>query len=119
VNAWAEATYTADSLTTCRGMTYSVRFNGHVELTWPANATFELGYAIQINGGALAVRVLHGVYAAGPARHERYTMGVSQASVLAPHTGYAVRVYPAVHVIAGSVTFNQWLTDTDLILITR
>jgi hypothetical protein len=39
--------------------------------------------------------------------------------VLAPHTGYAVRVYPAVHVIAGSVTFNQWLTDTDLIVITR
>ena len=51
--------------------------------------------------------------------HERYSFGVSQASVLPPHTGYGVRVYPAVHVISGSVTFNQWLTDTDLIVITR
>jgi hypothetical protein len=118
-DAWAEGTYTADSLSTCRGMTYSARFTGHVQLSWPANATFELGYAIQINGGALAVRVLHGVYANGPARHERYSFGVSQASVLPPHTGYAVRVYPAVHVIAGSVTFTQWLTDTDLIVVTR
>lgn len=118
-DAWAEATYTADSLTTCRGLTYSVRFTGHVELTWPAGAMFELGYAVQINGGALAVRVAHGVYANGPARHERYSFDVSQASVLPPHTGYAVRVYPAVHVIAGSVTFNQWLTDTDLIVVTR
>jgi hypothetical protein len=118
-DAWAEGTYTADSLTTCRGMTYSARFTGHVQLSWPANATFELGYALQINGGALAVRVLHGVYAAGPARQERYSFGVSQASVLPPHTGYAVRVYPAVHVIAGSVTFTQWLTDTDLIVVTR
>ena len=118
-SAWAEADYTADSITTCRGVTYSVRFTGHVELTWPANATFELGYAIQVDGGALSVQVLHGVYAAGPARHERYSFSVSQASVLPPHTGYVVRVYPAVHVIAGSVTFTQWLTDTDLIVVTR
>ncbi|MFG1808274.1 hypothetical protein [Streptomyces sp. NPDC049040] len=100
-------------------MSFSARFNAHVELAWPANAQFELADAIQINGGALAVRVLHGVYANGPARHERHSFGVSQASGLAPHTGYAARVCPAVHVIAGSVTFNQWITDTDLLVVTR
>ncbi|MGA5202809.1 hypothetical protein [Streptomyces variegatus] len=119
VNAWSEGTYTADTLSPCRGVSFSTRFTGHVELSWPANAQFELGYAVQINGGALGVRVLHGVYVNGPARRERYSFGVSQAAVLPPHTGYAVRVYPAVRVIAGSVTFNQWITDTDLIAMTR
>jgi hypothetical protein len=118
-NAWSEGTYTADTLSACRGISFSTRFTGHVELTWPANAQWELGYAVQINGGALGVRVLHGVYVNGPARRERYSFGVSQAAVLPPHTGYAVRVYPAVRVIAGSVTFQQWITDTDLIAITR
>ncbi|MFD3612386.1 hypothetical protein ACFWXA_30830 [Streptomyces atroolivaceus] len=118
-SAWAEGAYTADSLSACRGITFSTRFMGHVELTWPANAQFELGYAVQINGGGLAVRVTHGVYVNGPARRERYSFGVSQATVLAPHTSYAARVYPAVRVMAGSVTFNQWITDTDLIAMTR
>ncbi|GAA2948175.1 hypothetical protein ACFPN0_15280 [Kitasatospora cinereorecta] len=118
-SAFAEGAYAADSLTTCRGMSFNTTFQGHVQLSWPANAQFELGYAIQINGGALAVRVLHGVYASGPARQERYSFGVSQAAVLAPHTGHVVRVYPAVRVIAGSVTFQQWITDTNLIAVTR
>ncbi|MET7720689.1 hypothetical protein [Streptomyces mirabilis] len=117
--AWSEGTYTADSLSTCRGISFSTRFTGHVELTWPANAQWDLGYAIQINGGALAVRQTHSVLANGPARHERYSFGVSQAAVLAPHTGYSVRVYPAIRVTAGTVTINQWITDTDLIAMTR
>lgn len=117
--AWSEGTYTADSLSACRGISFSTRFTGHVELTWPANAQFDLGYAVQINGGALAVRQTHSVLANGPARHERYSFGVSQATVLAPHTGYAVRVYPAIRVTAGTVTINQWITDTDLIAMTR
>jgi hypothetical protein len=118
-SAWAEGTYTADSLSACRGISFSARFTGRVELSWPANAQWELGYAVQINGGALATRVTHGVYVNGPARRERYTFGVSQAVVLPPHTGYAVRVWPVVRVMAGSVTFQQWLTDTDLIAMTR
>ncbi|MDH6489671.1 hypothetical protein [Streptomyces sp. SAI-127] len=117
--AWSEGTYTADSLSDCRGISFSTRFTGHVELTWPANAQFDLGYAVQINGGALAVRQTHSVLANGPARHERYSFGVSQAVVLPPHTGYAVRVYPAIRVIAGTVTINQWITDTDLLAMTR
>lgn len=117
--AWAEGTYTADRLSPCRGISFSTRFTRHVELTWPANAQFDLGYAIQINGGALAVRQTHSVLANGPARHERYSFGVSQAVVLPPHTSYSVRVYPAIRVIAGTVTINQWITDTDLIGITR
>jgi hypothetical protein len=118
-SAWSEGTYTADSLSACRGISFSARFTGHVELTWPANAQFDLGYAVQINGGALAVRQTHSVLANGPARHERYSFGVSQATVLAPHTGYAVRVYPAIRVTAGTVTINQWITDTDLLVMTR
>lgn len=39
--------------------------------------------------------------------------------MLAAHTGYSVRVYPAISVTAGSVTLNQWITDTHLIVITR
>ncbi|MFF3654866.1 hypothetical protein [Streptomyces olivochromogenes] len=117
--AWSEGTYTADSLSACRGISFSTRFTGHVELTWPANAQFDLGYAVQINGGGLAVRQTHSVLANGPARHERYSFGVAQAAVLPPHTGYSVRVYPAVRVTAGTVTFNQWITDTDLIAMTR
>jgi hypothetical protein len=118
-SAWAEGTYTADTLSACRGVSFSTRFTGHVELSWPANAQWELGYAVQINGGTLAARVLHGVYVNGPARRERYTFGVSQAAVLPPHTGHTVRVWPVVRVIAGSVTFQQWITDTDLIAMTR
>ncbi|MFF1468059.1 hypothetical protein [Streptomyces mirabilis] len=117
--AWSEGTYTADSLSACRGISFSTRFTGHVELTWSANAQFDLGYAVQINGGALAVRQTHSVLANGPARHERYSFGISQATVLPPHTGYAVRVYPAIRVTAGTVTINQWITDTDLIAMTR
>ncbi|MFF0092671.1 hypothetical protein ACFYSF_22295 [Streptomyces canus] len=118
-NAWSQGTYTADTLSACRGVSFSTRFTGHVELSWPANAQWELGYAVQINGGALGTRVMHGVYVNGPARRERYTFGVSQAAVLPPHTGYTVRVWPVVRVIAGSVTFQQWITDTDLIAMTR
>lgn len=118
-NAWAEATYTADSLTACRGMSFSTRFTGHAELSWTANATFDIGYAIQVNGGALAVRQTHSKLAAGPAGRERWTFLVSQAVMLAAHTGYAVRVYPAIRVTAGSVTIQQWITDTDLIGVTR
>jgi hypothetical protein len=118
-SAWSEGTYTADTLTPCRGVSFSTRFTGHVELSWTANTTFDLGYAIQINGGALAVRQMHSVLANGPARHERYSFGLSQAAVLPPHTGYAVRVYPAIRVTAGTVTIQQWITDTDLIAMTR
>lgn len=118
-NAWSEGTYTADSLSACRGISFSTRFTGHVEVSWTANATFDLGYAIQVNGGALAVRQTHSKLAAGPAGRERWTFGVSQAVVLPPHAGYAVRVYPAIRVTAGSVTIQQWITDTDLIAITR
>jgi hypothetical protein len=118
-SAWSEGTYTADTLSACRGVSFSTRFTGHVELSWLANTTFDLGYAVQINGGALAVRQTHSVLALGPARHERYSFGVSQAAVLPPHTGYTVRVYPAIRVTAGTVTIQQWITDTDLIALTR
>jgi hypothetical protein len=118
--AFSEGTYTADSLTACRGITFDADFTGHVEATWPAGTTFDLGYAVSINGGAPAVRVLQSkLQAGGVAGHERFSFSISQASVLAPHTGYSVRVYPAIRVLTGSVTLNQWITDTNLIVVTR
>jgi hypothetical protein len=119
-NAWSEGTYTADTLTACRGVSFSTEFNAHVEVTWTANAVFDLGYAVQINGGALAVRIGHSkLQNPAPAGHERVSFEVSQAAVLPPHTGYAVRVYPAIRVTNGTVTVNQWITDTHLIAMTR
>ncbi|BBA98361.1 hypothetical protein RVR_4514 [Actinacidiphila reveromycinica] len=118
--AWSEGTYTADSLTACRGLSFSTEFTGHVEATWTAGAVFDLGYAVSINGGAPGVRVMHSkLQAGGIAGHERWTFATAQAAVLAAHTGYSVRVYPAINVVSGSVTLNQWITDTHLIAITR
>ncbi|MFJ1695660.1 hypothetical protein ACIOHC_10995 [Streptomyces sp. NPDC088252] len=118
--AWSEGVYQADSLTTCRGISFSTEFTGHLEATWTASSVFDVGYAVQVNGGALAVRVMHSrLQAGGVAGHERWTFATAQATVLAPHTGYTVRVYPAINVTAGSVTLNQWITDTHMIAITR
>ena len=116
---FSEGTYTADSLSVCRGISFSTRFTGHAEVSWTLNATFDLGYAVQINGGGLAVRQTHSILAAGLAGRERWSFGLSQAAVLAPHTGYTVRVFPAIQVTAGTVTIQQWITDTDLIAMTR
>ncbi|XVV34951.1 hypothetical protein ACQPXT_13280 [Streptomyces sp. CA-100214] len=89
--AFAQGQYTADTLSTCRGFSFSARFTGRVEVSWTANATFDLGYGIQIDGGALAVRQTHSVLAAGPAGRERWSFGISQATVLprTPATRYA------------------------------
>ncbi|MFI2434632.1 hypothetical protein [Streptomyces sp. NPDC018693] len=119
-NAWSEGTYTADSLSACRGISFSTEFNAHVEVTYTANAVFDLGYAVQIDGGALAVRIGHSwLQNPAAAGHERVSFEVSQAAVLPPHTGQAVRVWPAIRVTNGTVTVNQWITDTHLIAMTR
>lgn len=116
---WSEAAYVADSLSTCRGISFSTRFTGHAEVSWTQDAVFDLAYGVSINGGAAPVRLMHSRLAAGPAGRERWSFGVSQATVLAPHTGYLVRVYPSVRVTAGTVTFHEWITDLDMIAITR
>lgn len=118
--AWSEGAYTADSLTACRGMSFSAEFTGHLEATWTAGSVFDIGYAVAIDGGAPGVRVMASkLQAGGVAGHERWTFETAQATVLAPHTSYAVRVFPAIRVVSGSVTLNQWITDTHLIAITR
>ncbi|MEU9576329.1 hypothetical protein [Streptomyces chilikensis] len=119
-NAWAQAQYTADSLTVCRGVTYDVAFTAHVEVSYTANSVFDLGYAMQVNGGALALHAGHSwLQTTTPAGRERVTFAVSQAAMLPPHTSHAVRVYPAIRVTAGSVTIREWITDSNMILITR
>ncbi|WP_199570528.1 hypothetical protein [Streptomyces murinus] len=118
--AWSEGSYTADSLSTCRGIGFSTEFTGHVEATWTAGSVFDLGYGVSIDGGPPAVRVMHSrLQAGGVAGHERWSFETAEATVLAPHTSHSVRVYPAINVVSGSVTLNQWITDTHLIAITR
>lgn len=100
-------------------MSFSTEFTGHLEATWTAGSVFDIAYVIQINGGAFAARVMHSrLQAGGVAGHERWTFSTAQATVLPPHTSYSVRVYPTINVTAGSVTLNQWITDTHLIAIT-
>ncbi|MFG2404277.1 hypothetical protein ACGFR8_08035 [Streptomyces brevispora] len=118
-SAWAEGRYAADSLSTCRGLSFSTQFTGHLEATWTAGSVFDIAYVVQINGGALAARLMHSrLQAGGVAGHERWTFATAQAVVLPPHTGYSVRVYPAINVVSGSVTLAQWITDTHLFAIT-
>ncbi|MEV5677066.1 hypothetical protein [Streptomyces sp. NPDC052179] len=118
--AWSEGRYDADTLSLCRGVSFSNEFTGHAEIAWTAGAIFDLAYAVQIDGGALASRLMYSeLTPSGPAGRRRVTFSTAQAVVLPPHTGYAVRVYPAIRVTAGSVTIHQWITDTHLFALTR
>ncbi|MFH8577119.1 hypothetical protein [Streptomyces zaomyceticus] len=118
-DAWAQGEHIPDSFTSCRGTTLGLTFTGHAELTWTANAVFEVGYAVDVDGAGLAVRIMHSKLTAVPAGHERWSFSVHEALIMAPHTGGFVRVYPAIRVVAGTVTVNQWITDTLYLLSTR
>ncbi|MEU6628466.1 hypothetical protein ABZ905_09240 [Streptomyces parvus] len=118
--AWSEGAYDADTLSLCRGVTFSVEFTGHAEVSWTAGAIFDLAYAVSVNGGTAASRLMNSVLTpSGPAGRKRATFSVAQAITLPPHTSYRVRVYPAIRVTTGTVTINQWITDTHLIALTR
>ncbi|WP_086778052.1 hypothetical protein [Streptomyces griseus] len=118
--AWSEGLYEPDTLSTCRGVSFSTEFTGHVEFEWTEGAIFDLAYAVQIDGGPLASRLMYSeLTPSGPAGRRRDTFSTAQATILPPHTGYAVRVYPAIRVTTGTVTIHQWITDTHLIALTR
>ncbi|MEV4968830.1 hypothetical protein AB0886_17455 [Streptomyces sp. NPDC024062] len=74
---------------------------------------------MQINGGALGVRVMHNKLQPGHRRAGAIYVLDGSGRLLAAHTGYAVRVYPAIQVTAGTVTLQQWITDTHMIVTTR
>ncbi|MFD3978254.1 hypothetical protein ACFWR6_06675 [Streptomyces griseus] len=118
--AFAEGRYDADTMTACRGVSFSAAFEAHAEVSWTANSQFDLGLAVSVNGGTAPVRLGYSELAAtNPVGRRRASFGVSQAAVLAPHTGYFVRAYPAIRVFTGTVTIHQWITDTHLIAATR
>ncbi|MFJ5890279.1 hypothetical protein [Streptomyces californicus] len=118
--AYSEGLYDADTLTACRGVSFSAVFTGHAEVSWTAGAIFDLAYAVSVNGGSAASRLMYSeLTPSGPAGRRRQTFSVAQAAGLAPHTGYRVRVYPAIRVTSGTVTVNQWITDTHLLALTR
>ncbi|MFE3378704.1 hypothetical protein [Streptomyces anulatus] len=118
--AWSEGLYEPDTLSLCRGVSFSTEFTGHAEISWTAGAAFDLAYAVSIDGaGALSRLMYSELTPSGPAGRRRVTFSTAQATVLPPHTGYAVRVYPAIRVTAGTVTIHQWITDTHLFALTR
>ncbi|WP_439082065.1 hypothetical protein [Streptomyces sp. WL006] len=118
--AWSEGVYDADSMSTCRGISFSAEFTGHADVSWTAGAIFDLAFAVSVNGGSAASRLMYSeLTPSGPAGRRRTTFSASQAAVLAPHTGYRVRAYPAIRVTTGTVTINQWITDTHLLALTR
>lgn len=115
---FAQATYTADSLTTCRGVTFTVTFTGQVELQWTAGTVFEIGYASD-DGTGLAVRRMSGQLAGGPAGHEFVAFSMHQAFMFPPHTSGGIIAYPSVNVTSGSLTILNWVTESLLFVATR
>ncbi|MDX3186201.1 hypothetical protein PV334_33725 [Streptomyces sp. ME02-7008A-1] len=117
---WSEGTVTADTISLCPGLAFSATFTGapRGELDGRERLRHRLRGADQRR--RLGVRVMHNkLQPGGIAGRERFTFSTAQAAMLAAHTGYAVRVYPAIQVTAGTVTLQQWITDTHMIVTTR
>ncbi|MFF2612373.1 hypothetical protein [Kitasatospora sp. NPDC058046] len=119
-NIFSEAVYTADSLTRCRGVSFAVTFTAHVDLSWTAGSTFEIGYAVSIDGSGPAVRRLSGMATPNsPAGRLFASVSTHHAAVYAPHVGGSARVYPAIQVMTGNVTIVTWQTELVLTAMTR
>ncbi|MER6975695.1 hypothetical protein [Streptomyces carpinensis] len=105
----------------CRAWGYNVHCHASVDISANSTATFEIGYILQINGTTVGARPIEGVYTAfGAARRERYAGSVSDASFRIPaSTAWQIVAFPAVHVIAGSITINSWISDATLSTQTR
>ncbi|MFF0401744.1 hypothetical protein ACFYSJ_39480 [Streptomyces sp. NPDC005248] len=100
-------------------MSFQTTFTGHAEISWLANATFELGYAVSIDGGAATVRRMNSQLTGIAAGQRLHSFTTHYATTYAPMTGGSVRVFPAIRVVAGSVTIQSWVTETLLAVQTR
>ncbi|MFD4314990.1 hypothetical protein [Streptomyces sp. NPDC058548] len=100
----------------CRFWSYSTHLFGTWDINYTATAVFELGYAYTENGGPSQVRPLWGLLTApGTARRERDGGSVTEASFnLAPDGTLQLVMWPAIRVVAGSVTINSWISDASI-----
>lgn len=100
----------------CRVWEYLSVCAGTFDISWTADATFEVGYGLSKNGGTIQVRPVWGILtptgAAGRARHA----GTAQATGfnLAPDVAQSVVFYVLARVMTGSFTINGWESDASI-----
>ncbi|MFF2612371.1 hypothetical protein [Kitasatospora sp. NPDC058046] len=100
----------------CRDWSYHVTTAGTWDISYTADATFEVGYALSVNGGGASARPLWGhLTAMGTVRRERASGTVQFAVFNIPaSSGASIIVYPAVYVRAGSLTITSWVSDATI-----
>ncbi|MGW3513605.1 hypothetical protein [Streptomyces sp. NPDC000994] len=105
----------------CRDWGYTAHCHASVDISATSTATFEIGYIVQVNGAIVHVAPIEGIYTAfGSARRERYAGSASNTSYRHPaSTARQIVMFPAVHVTAGSITINSWISDASLSTQTR
>ncbi|MFC8332710.1 hypothetical protein, partial [Streptomyces olivaceus] len=98
----------------CRPWTYDACASGVWDINYTSDAVFELGYAFSWNGDPAEVRPLWGLLTAdGTARRVRGNGTFHEFGYnLDPNTPYTLVAWPAVRVVAGSLTINSWITDS-------
>jgi hypothetical protein len=97
----------------CRQWSYDACVAATWDINYTATAVFELGYIYSWGGGAGITRPLWGLLTApGTARRERdggtwHEYGFN----MPPGAAHSLVGWPAVRVVAGSLTVNSWITD--------
>ncbi|WP_424639924.1 hypothetical protein [Embleya sp. AB8] len=97
----------------CRTWSYLTVASGTWDVSFSADAEFELGYVLTVDGGDGTPWALWGILTPpGVARRERDSgVAFDTAFGLDPALPRNMVFYPAANVIAGSVTINGWSTD--------
>jgi hypothetical protein len=101
----------------CRTWGYEITNAGTWDIEHNAAAAFQLGVAVQVNGGALQIRPLWGhINAVGAAHRERGNGSVNWSGWNIPAgTGASVIMLPAVNVTAGQITaIHSWVSDATI-----
>jgi hypothetical protein len=97
----------------CHQWSYDACVAATWDINYTATAVFELGYIYSWGGGAGITRPLWGLLTApGTARRERdggtwHEYGFN----MPPGAAHSLVGWPAVRVVAGSLTVNSWITD--------
>ncbi|WP_284576844.1 hypothetical protein [Streptomyces sp. 2P-4] len=105
----------------CRPWGYVITNSGDFDLEFSADAVFEVGYVVIQDGGAPQVRPLWGqLTPLGVAGHIRASGSANEALWNIPATtGSNVTMFPAINVIAGTVTINNWTSDATIVTTTN
>ncbi|MEC3995155.1 hypothetical protein VSR01_17095 [Actinacidiphila sp. DG2A-62] len=101
----------------CRTWGYEITNAGTWDIEHNAAAAFQLGVAVQVDGGALQIRPLWGhINAVGAAHRERGNGSVNWSGWGIPAgTGASVIMFPAVSVTAGQITaIHSWVSDATI-----